>query len=456
MARQIRLWMLLSVTIPSLCLGAKSSDPSEALFQAIEAGDAGKVRDLFSTSSPPDVHKPNAQGMTPLLLAAQKGKADIAEMLLQRGANVDEPGPDKNTALHYAAQHGHMEVVRLLSRSRANAQQYNAAGKTPVDLANENNHPQIAEALRPARDDYYGDLSGGPGDASDAGESAVERAALDTLTEILKDPEEILKRVKEVPVLPKKLETLALACDKEELRWVNKKVRIKSRFAPAILSQIDKELVLVAEMAKQDKAEKTAEKTAEMQARWKKRIREFSKQMRDQLRTGGLGMSTTPAPVGRRGRGRGSARTGRVSSRAARASARGGTGTYGQEAYGDQMNPGTGREPDGPTPEEEAEQRLITNWVQSDERNMDTLYKSVHDTALAEYALIREEATAEEATSTIAAIDGLLMTRLNRLNKSVAVIEANKAELDAQLQPGLGPDGQTRPMRGRGRGRGIR
>ena len=93
----------------------------------------------------------------------------------------------------------------------------------------------------------------------------------------------------------------------------------------------------------------------------------------------------------------------------------------------------------------------MTNWVQADERTMDTLYKTVHDKALAEYAEIRTEATTEEAENTIATIDGLLLARLNRLNKSVVVIEAARAELDAQQQPGMGPDEQTRGMRSRGR-----
>ena len=107
--------------------------------------------------------------------------------------------------------------------------------------------------------------------------------------------------------------------------------------------------------------------------------------------------------------------------------------------------------PDGPSQEEQAEERLVTNWVQADEGSMDTLYKTVHDQALAEYAAIREEATTEEAKNTVATIDGLLLARLSRFNKSTATIVANKAALDAQQQPGMGRDEQIRGVRGRGR-----
>ncbi len=438
--------LLLSVIFCSVCLGtASNADPTETLFQAIDAGDVGKVRDLFSVSVRPNLFKANEQGKTPLLVAAEKGHAEIVQTLLERGAEINDAGPDKNTALHYAAQNGHINAVETLTRNGANDQQKNGSGLLPVDLAGQNGHEDVVEALRPATDDYYG----GPGSASGADDTNAERAALDTLSDILKDPEEILKRVLAVPDLPENLKKLATACDKEELKWINKKVRVKSRFAAAILSQIDKELVLVADAATKDSAEKTAEKTKAMQARWKKRIREFSKQMRDQLRTGDLTGGNTQQ-VGRRGsRGRGAGRGGRTSSRTTRSSARGGRGST--DGYDDQMYPGSGREPDGPSPEEQEEERLVNNWARADEGNMDTLYKTVHDKALAEYAGIREEATVEEAENTIATIDGLLLARLNRLNKGVAVIQANKAELDAQQRPGMGPDEPGRGGRGRGR-----
>jgi uncharacterized protein len=451
MAKNIRICLLLTVFLSSVSMGASSNvDPTDALFQAIEAGDADKVSALFNVSSRPDIHKANKLGMTPLLVAAEKGNVDIVQVLLERGANVNDAGPDKNTALHFAAQNGHINAAKLLNSSGANSQQYNSKGQTPTDLATEKGHQAIVDVLRPARDGYYGDMSpGGPGGPSSTSDSNAERAALDTLNETLKDPDEILSRVKTVPELAKKLEALAVACDKEELKWVSKKTRIKSRFAPAMLSQIDKELVLVTDAATKEKAQKTTDDTKAMQSRWKKRIREFSKQMREQLRTGGLGSTAGNVPTGRRGTSR------RSSARSARTSSRATRGARGQanasDGYDDQMYPGSARTPDGPSPEEQAEERLVNNWVQADEGNMDTLYKTVHDQALVEYAAIREEATAEEAKNTIATIDGLLLARLNRFNQSTATIVANKAKWDAQQQPGMGPDEQIRGARGRGR-----
>jgi len=453
MAKNIRICFLLTVILHSASFAAgANADPTDALFQAVEAGDAAKVDALFVKSNRPNINKVNQQGKTALLIAAEKGHADIVQVLLERGSSVNHADPDKNTALHLAAQNGHINVVTLLNRSGANPQQYNSKGKTPIDLATDKGHQAVVEVLQPARDGYYGDMGPGNPSSSDSGNADVERAALDTLNETLKNPAEILARVQTVPELSKKLETLAAACEKEELKWLNKKTRIKSRFAPAILSQIDKELALVTAAATKEKAKKASEDSKAMQSRWKKRIREFSKQMREQLRTGGLGSTAGNAPMGRRGSSRrGSGRTARTSSRATRSSARAGGNSTDGYGYNDQMYPGDGRAPDGPSQEEQAEERIVTNWVQADERNMDTLYKTVHDQALAEYAAIRQEANAEEAKNTVATIDGVILARLNRFNQSTAKILANKAKLDAQQQPGMGPDEQIRGGRGRGR-----
>jgi 26S proteasome non-ATPase regulatory subunit 10 len=51
----------------------------------------------------------------PLQMASAKGHADIAEMLLSKGADVNQPRTDGGaTALHAASQEGHAKVVEKL------------------------------------------------------------------------------------------------------------------------------------------------------------------------------------------------------------------------------------------------------------------------------------------------------------------------------------------------------
>ena len=63
-------------------------EPTEALFDAINRGDASGARDAISRGA--DLHGQNVLGMTPLELAVDLGRNDISFMLLSmRGADDD-------------------------------------------------------------------------------------------------------------------------------------------------------------------------------------------------------------------------------------------------------------------------------------------------------------------------------------------------------------------------------
>lgn len=52
--------------------------------------------------------------LTPLMLAASKGKADVVRYLVRIGADVTLKGEDGMTALHMAAKSGHLEVCKII------------------------------------------------------------------------------------------------------------------------------------------------------------------------------------------------------------------------------------------------------------------------------------------------------------------------------------------------------
>ena len=74
-------------------------------------------------------------GITPLAWAALAGHAEIAELLLRGGADVNAKNRDAGTALHGAAFFGRIEVAALLLDNGANTNAKHESGDTPLDSA---------------------------------------------------------------------------------------------------------------------------------------------------------------------------------------------------------------------------------------------------------------------------------------------------------------------------------
>jgi ankyrin repeat protein/energy-coupling factor transporter transmembrane protein EcfT len=77
-------------------------------------------------------NKPNH---TALHEAAQQMQVEVAMLLLERGANVNEASSNKNSALHLAAKNGCGDMARVLVNARADLSQTNNKHKTPLLLA---------------------------------------------------------------------------------------------------------------------------------------------------------------------------------------------------------------------------------------------------------------------------------------------------------------------------------
>ena len=77
------------------------------------------------------------EGAEPLTLAVLKGNAEIVQLLLDNGADIEIKAKDKNgaTPLHYAAFFLHEEMASLLIKSGADVNSINANGVTPLDSA---------------------------------------------------------------------------------------------------------------------------------------------------------------------------------------------------------------------------------------------------------------------------------------------------------------------------------
>ena len=79
-------------------------------------------------------------GQTPLHLAARQNSYDVAQLLINRGADVNETDKDKDgesgwTPLHYAAKKNAAEVAQLLLRRGADGNATSKSGLTPLHTA---------------------------------------------------------------------------------------------------------------------------------------------------------------------------------------------------------------------------------------------------------------------------------------------------------------------------------
>lgn len=79
-----------------------------------------------------DVNRLNANGESPLMLAALKGYQGLAEKLIGKGADVNKTGW---TPLHYAASGGHLSLISLLLENSAYIDAESPNGTTPLMMA---------------------------------------------------------------------------------------------------------------------------------------------------------------------------------------------------------------------------------------------------------------------------------------------------------------------------------
>jgi ankyrin repeat protein len=128
----------------SQALSAQSISP---LHQAVLTGDRPAVRRLIQSGA--DVNAANRYGVTALLLAAQRGHADLIDVLLKAGASVkaaEAKLPEGQTLLMHASRTGNIASMKALiaSGSSVNARETRTGTTAAIWAATGNR----AEAVR--------------------------------------------------------------------------------------------------------------------------------------------------------------------------------------------------------------------------------------------------------------------------------------------------------------------
>lgn len=90
----------------------------------------------------------DADGLTPLMRAADRDATDAMQLLLEAGASTDPVDEDGCTALHYAAICDHTGAATMLARYGADPNALNNDGESALELASDVLRTAIEKARR--------------------------------------------------------------------------------------------------------------------------------------------------------------------------------------------------------------------------------------------------------------------------------------------------------------------
>lgn len=128
------LLMLPACSQPSSSGGTKSggAKPKVHIQEAVIAGQLEVVQQHIAAGT--DINQKDAMsGSTPLISAATFGQSEIAQVLIEAGADLAIKNNDGATALHAAAFFGRVEVAKILIAANSDQTIRNNYGATPKE-----------------------------------------------------------------------------------------------------------------------------------------------------------------------------------------------------------------------------------------------------------------------------------------------------------------------------------
>ena len=119
----------------------------EKLSKAARADNTDEARMILATGMVDINCRFGHFGSTPLLEAAMQGQKDVAQLLIESGAELSKADIRGRTPLHWAAINSQKEVAQLLIESGADLNVADEGGRTPLHRAAMNGHTEVAKLL---------------------------------------------------------------------------------------------------------------------------------------------------------------------------------------------------------------------------------------------------------------------------------------------------------------------
>ncbi len=128
-------------------MGILRTMKKKRLYRATNEGNADEIRLLIKKGVRVNT-KSFLDGVTPLHIAARRGGIEVAELLMQSGADVNAAEKSSESPLHWGAERGHAGVVKTLLDNGADPDaRAGAYGESPLHRAAWAGHSETARVL---------------------------------------------------------------------------------------------------------------------------------------------------------------------------------------------------------------------------------------------------------------------------------------------------------------------
>jgi len=119
---------------------------AQEIFDAVRANDLPRVKAMIGKDASL-LRAKDAEGMTPLHVAAANGRLPIAELLLAKGADLHEVNAQLKTPLHVAIENERDEAAGLLIKKGSDLRRKDLEGNTPLHAAVDCDRKSVVELL---------------------------------------------------------------------------------------------------------------------------------------------------------------------------------------------------------------------------------------------------------------------------------------------------------------------